>query len=393
MPGLSGAPRSCRPRTSRAGDRSRRNTAGAPSGGRWCSTGVWPGRWHALRCEFVGDHITVDLDGKRCLDLVDPVPIEKGRTAISASCATVQVDDLRQQELTSDCQFPRTEPPAKPCEAGTPLPPAAPEGADDGSYWYLASKDLRAAVHKLTGALGGVFRRADGQRLVTRMQHLYKLETRATAVLADAAADEAQSALRRGPGEVVVRCTNPALAGITIAKGYVLADSGECLVETVGFVNETDQTDVFVTLAQRMVLDDAFRRDAIYTGGSDFGPLVPAASIRERVLTDASKMPWTTGITNGRPSWVLALNHALGTHLATYCYRVNGQYVLPWNSIWTEELHNPYHTPGGWEMGVASLTLGLQSAFYEAVQDGLELGDRYLDSFAGVVIDYHTPRG
>lgn len=337
---------------------------------------VQTGRWVTLRCEFQGDRIAVDVDGKRCLEVVDPQPLEKGRTAISASYATVHVDDFRQTELTSDYVFVRTEPPVQPYDAGPGLPPAAARGAEDGSYWYLDGKDFRAAVHRQTGALGGLFRKADGLRLAERVVHLYKLETRATAVPADGAGDAVQTVLRQAPGEIALRCTNAALAGITIERGYALSAEGDRLIETVRFLNATDRPDVFVTLAQRVVLDPAYRQEALYTGGSYFGPLVPASFVRERVLTDAFKKPWVTGITNGRPSWVLALNHALGTHLATYRYRVNGQYVLPWNSIWTEELHNLYHTPAGWEMGIATLHLPPHGVASTEVQYRLFAGDR-----------------
>ncbi|HJN16871.1 MAG TPA: hypothetical protein QGH10_15305, partial [Armatimonadota bacterium] len=129
------------------------------------------------------------------------------------------------------------------------------------------------------------------------------------------------------------------------------------LSQAIRFVNETSRPDVFVTLALRAVLDPEFRQQAQYTGGSYLGPLVPAASIRERVLTDSFKQPWSTGITNGRPSWVLALNNDLGVNFATFRYRVNEQHVLPWNAIWTEPLNNLYHTPAGWEMGVCTLAL------------------------------------
>jgi hypothetical protein len=337
---------------------------------------VQTGRWYVLHCEFVGDRITVDFDGKRYLEVVDPNPLEKGRTAISASYATVHLDDFRQQELASDYVFAHTEPPAKPYDAGSALPAAAASGDQDENYWYLDGKDLRAAIHKPTGCLGGLLRRSDGQRLAERVVQLYKVETRSTAVTADAAGDVVQAVRRRQPGSVVLQCANAGLADVRIEKGYAFAAAGDRLIETVRFVNETERPDVFVTLAERMVLEPAFRRDAIYTGGSYFGPLVPASSIRERVLTDPFKLPWVTGITNGRPSWVLALNHSLGTHLATYRYRVNGQYVLPWNSVWTEELHNLCHTPVGWEMGVATLHLLPQQEASAEVQYRLFTGSR-----------------
>jgi hypothetical protein len=43
--------------------------------------------------------------------------------------------------------------------------------------------------------------------------------------------------------------------------------------------------------------------------------------------------------------------------------------------------------------GANTLTVALRNTFCAAAQDGFELGDRYLDSFAGFIIDYHTPRG
>jgi hypothetical protein len=43
--------------------------------------------------------------------------------------------------------------------------------------------------------------------------------------------------------------------------------------------------------------------------------------------------------------------------------------------------------------GVKAVTVDLRNTFAEAVQNGCDLGDRYRDSFAGFVVDYHTPRG
>jgi hypothetical protein len=43
--------------------------------------------------------------------------------------------------------------------------------------------------------------------------------------------------------------------------------------------------------------------------------------------------------------------------------------------------------------GVKALTVALSNTFAEMVQNGGELGDRYLDSFAGFMVDYHTPGG
>jgi hypothetical protein len=314
-------------------------------------------RWYTIRCAFGGDHVTVDLDGRRYVDLADPRPLERGRTAVSASYATVQVAGLRHEPRASGYQFQSSQPPPEPYDPGPPLPDASSLGGEDANYWYLSGAGLRAAVHKGTGMLGGLWQTVDGRRTVERVVEMYKLETRNEAIAADGYADRVQRLVRRTPPELMVQCAQGKLRGITIEKAYRLDARPGILAQTTRFVNQTTRPDVFVTLALRTVLAPDYRREAIYTGGSYLGPLVPANSIRERVLTDSQKQPWTSGITNGRPSWVLAVNEALGCNVASYRYRVNGQYVLPWNSIWTEELLNLYHTPAGWEMGVCTLHL------------------------------------
>ncbi len=315
------------------------------------------GRWYTLLCRFEGDRVQVELDGRRYVDLRDARPIPVGRTALSASHGTIQFDDFRQEELESDYRFAAKQPPLEPYDAGPGLAEPGAVGKDDAAYWYLSGKDLRAAIDKKTGMVGGLFVPSEKRLVVRRMVNLYKLETRSSEVRSDAYGDVVERVVDRTDGQVVLQCANRSMPGVAIEKRFALDERGEKLIETVAFANKTDRPDVFITLAGRTVLDEGFRRRAIYTGGSYFGPLVPAESIRQRVLTDAFKNPWVRGITNGRPSWILALNHERNRHLASYRYRVNGQYVLPWNSIWTEELNNLYHTPVGWEMGVATLHL------------------------------------
>ncbi len=333
-------------------------------------------RWYTLRCVFQGDRVTVEVDGERHVDLVDPRPLEKGRTAVSASYATVQVAGLRHEPVDSDYRFPTSEPPAKPYDPGPALPATSADGDEDDAYWYLPARGLRVAIHKATGTIGGLWRPSGAGRLADRVVEMYKLETRSDAVAADGYGDCVRRVVRRARRGLTVECTNPRLQGIVIEKTYRLDPRNGILAQTITFTNETDRPDLFLTYALRTVLAPAYREQAVYTGGSYLGPLVPAKSVRERTLTDAHKLPWTTGITNGRPSWVLAINDALGCNLATYRYRVNGQYVLPWNSIWTEDLLNLYHTPAGWEMGVCTLHLAPEEAASAEVDYTLGRGGR-----------------
>lgn len=323
---------------------------------------VEPGQWHTLRCTLQGNRIVVQFDGKTLLDVIDPAPIRSGRTAISASHGTIQVDSFRQQELESDYRFELAEPDVQPYDAGPALPPragleAGKRSEADEHYWYLCGKAIHVAVHRRTGMIAGIGSPDREAWPIRRALNLYKFETRSSAVTSDAYGDRVAHVEQADGSELLLRCNNPAMPGIEIRKRYHLDEAGRKLIQEVSLSNDTDRPDVFVTVAQRAVLDDAYRRQAIYTGGSYFGPLVPANSLQERELTDAFKNPWVRGITNGRPSWILALNHEAGPHFAAYRYRVNGQYVLPWNSIWTEELNNLYHTPLGWEMGIATLHL------------------------------------
>jgi hypothetical protein len=249
-------------------------------------------RWYKLRCEFVGDHITVELDGRRYLDLVDPRPLEKGRTAVSASYTTVQLAGLRHEARSSEFQFQTAEPPVAPYDPGPELPDASPRAGEDADYWYLVRPGLRVAVHPATGMLGGISGPGDKpQCLARRVVELYGLETRQDAVMADGHGVRVERVVRRTPSEVTVRCVNGGLPGIAIEKRYALDGRTGRLSHTVRLVNQTNRPDVFVTLALRTVLDSTFRQEAQYTGGSYLGPLVPAASIRERVLTDSFKQP------------------------------------------------------------------------------------------------------
>ena len=318
---------------------------------------VEAGKWYTLRVRFEGDRIAVDLNGKRYLDLTDSRPIHKGRVAISASYGTVHVDDFRQERLGSDYQFPTEEAEPEPYDAGPSLPLASARGDEDDHYWYLANRTLRAAIHKKTGMLGGLWHAAKGRRIIDRMYHLYHFETRDSEQRTNGYGDRVTSVSRAAPQQVEVACTNENLPQVRIAKRYVLRPQSDQLLQTTRFLYGGTRPDAFVTTALAGVVHGAFRKEAIYTGGSYLGPLVKASTIRARTLTDSFKKPWITGTTNGRPSWVLALNHELDQSYAVFRYRVNGQYVLPWNSVWTEPLHNLYHTSMGWEMGLCTLHL------------------------------------
>lgn len=104
------------------------------------------GRWYTLRCELVGDSIRASFDGRRVLDLVDPRPIPAGRTAISASYGTVQLDDFRQEEIPSHYSFATAEQPAEPYDPGPALEAVSPSGPDDAAYWYLDNDGTGAQV-------------------------------------------------------------------------------------------------------------------------------------------------------------------------------------------------------------------------------------------------------
>ena len=315
------------------------------------------GKWYTLRVRFEGDRITAELNGTRYLDLVDAQPIHRGRVAISASHASVHIDDFRQERLESDYQFPTEEAKPEPHDAGPSLPPALARGDEDGHYWYLANRGLRTAIHKRTGMFGGLWDAANGRRIIDRMYHLYHFETRDAEQRTNGHGDVVTSLSKETAQEVEVVCKNDDLPHVRIVKRYVLTPDSNQLLQTIRFLYRGTRPDVFVTTALAGVVDDAFREEAIYTGGSYLGPLVRASTIRTRTLTDSFKKPWVTGTTNGRPSWILALNHGLDQSYALFRYRVNGQYVLPWNSIWTELLNNLYHTPVGWEMGLCTLHL------------------------------------
>ena len=118
---------------------------------------VEPGRWYTLRTELVGDRIRVDFDGRRVLELIDPRPIPSGRIAISASYGTVQLDDFREEEIPSSHLFAAQDKPAKPYDPGPILERPAATGPSDAAYWYLQRPGLRAAVHRRTGMLGGLW--------------------------------------------------------------------------------------------------------------------------------------------------------------------------------------------------------------------------------------------
>ena len=313
--------------------------------------------WHTLRVEFVGDHVAAYLNGKRYLDVTDPAPLHKGRIAVSASYASVHIDDFRQERKESDYVFGPADAKPEPYDPGPTLPPASVGREEDSHYWYIGNHVLRAAVHKETGMIGGVWQQPDGRPVADRMYHLYCFETRETNQRSTGYKDTVASLARRTGREVEVVCANADMPHVRIVKRYALGPNAEPLVQATGLTYRGSRPDVFVTLALACVVNPEFRRDAIYTGGNYLGPLVKASEIRARTLTDSYKKPWATGITNGRPSWLLALNYALGHSYAVFRYRVNSQYVLPWNSIWTEPLHNLYHTPVGWEMGLCTLHL------------------------------------
>ena len=107
------------------------------------------------------------------------------------------------------------------------------------------------------------------------------------------------------------------MPGVRIEKHYRL--EGGLLAARLSLVNQGTQPDLFVTVSERAVLDEAFRREATLYRRQLFWPAhagrrdSPARADRLR-----SNGPWTTGITNGRPSWILALNWKLDQHLASY---------------------------------------------------------------------------
>lgn len=343
------------------------------------------GRWYTLRCRFEGDRIVVQMNGETVLEMTDPRPIATGATAISASYATVDIDDFHQEALDCDYRFPSADAPSQqPYDPGPDLPEPTPGVAEDEHFWHLAGPSLRVAVDKQTGMLGPICR-ADREPVTRRTLNLYCLENRQGQIDADAYGDRVQKLVDRSEDHLLLACENRDMPGVAIHKQYSLDRENGRLIETITLENRTEAPDRFLTLAKRTVIDNAYRNDAIYTGGSYFGPLVRACDVASRVLTDDHKRAWGTGITNGRPSWILAMNDCRGISLAAYRYRVNGRYVLPWNSIWTEPLNNLYHTPAGWEMGVCTLHLKpgeKRSAelHYDLFEGGrLDFYDRYMD--------------
>jgi hypothetical protein len=54
-----------------------------------------PGVWHQLQVQFTGDHLVVTADGKKALDVRDPIFLEMGRFGVSTrGDAVTEFDDL-----------------------------------------------------------------------------------------------------------------------------------------------------------------------------------------------------------------------------------------------------------------------------------------------------------
>lgn len=334
--------------------------------------------WMDLRVDVLGNRITVQVDGAPLLDITDPAPLQPGDIGISASYSTVHLDDFRLSRLDSDYLFAHTAADTSAYDPGAALPEVGDTEDGEIPYWFMESLKLRVAIHKGTGAIGGVWRQPGGHRLVERIVSLYGCETRADETRTSSLSDDVVSIEAHSRSLLDVTCANRELPGVLIRKRYSFArDHGgrlPALVQTLSFRNDGDRPDVFLTLASRAVLARGFHERAILTGGNYLGPLVKATSVRERVLTGPRKKPWMTGVTNGRPSWVLALTGPAAPGFASFRYRVNGQYTLPWNAVWTEPLHNLYHTPVGWEMGVCTLHLRPQESRSATLRHAAFLG-------------------
>jgi len=285
---------------------------------------------------------------------------------------------------------------------------AATTGAErhDDNYWYLMSENMRVAVDRERGLVGGVWRRGQGAELkpgpserqgrgpgprpteaavtgkagekcLERLPDKYFLMTRDEETEASEYDDSVDEVLEdRAGGPLRLRCSNPKLPDVIIEKTYTLSPDGRRLVKRVAFTSTSEAPDRFLTPAAGGVLAEEFRRGGVYMG-CDRG-------LGARLFADQVTVPRQIGALGARNAKLVILQrYDLGWGLAQYRYKVNDHYCRPLTSRWHEKAnHPPIYLPNGWEFGVATLHLAPKQE--QSIETHLALFDGRQYDFYGM---------
>ena len=190
--------------------------------------------------------------------------------------------------------------------------PNAPT-ADPARYVVLQDAAAQFGIARATGALGGGWDRATGQRVLVAANDRYTVDTETDTAHSSELLDrvvQLQETTVEGRPAVVLTCENRALPGLTIEKRYVLQPD-RSLTKRVAFTT-TDAAGFFITYAAETRLDPAFL--ARSSRSADL-PSLPAGAAA--ALGDSA---------TGDEPLAIATDYSLG--VAAFRTHVNDRFVL-----------------------------------------------------------------
>jgi hypothetical protein len=233
-----------------------------------------------------------------------------------------------------------------------PAPNTEPGVTEEKGYYRLTGTDLVAAVDSGSGALGGLWERRSGRRLLSSGYDTYQAETRSRGWRSDERLDRVESVTLHQEG-LELTCTNPDLPGVVLRKRYTfaaVADRQRLLCRRLEVAGSGAEL-ALLKLSANAIFDRAFRDPTYYDRVFVIGTMgeprsqVPAKEIREPLMQRA----WFNS-TEGRAQFAL-VDPGTWTGLAGYLYRVNDRWSYP------QAMPQSYWTPFGWEMGYGAAFL------------------------------------
>lgn len=252
-----------------------------------------------------------------------------------------------------------------------PLPPASLIGIkQQGGVWYLASRELAAAIDPKRGMVAGVWDRTTGNKLIVSGYYLYELQTKKSEKKLDERSDRVIKASVKGE-RLILECVNPEMPEVRLQKQYSLTTVGNeprLLCRRLQISGKVKEMTLLQTTS-RTLFDDDYRKPSFYNRIFVIGTMgdgrtcVPASEITAPSIQRA----WFNS-TEGRAQFSL-MNPQTGSGVAEYLYKENGAWSFP------QALAQSYWTPFGWDMG-AGATFVKEKPYSAELRYHLFRGDR-----------------
>jgi len=212
--------------------------------------------------------------------------------------------------------------------------------------WIIGNDTVAFAIERTTGTvIGGwnVFRR---ERCLNVLMAAYHWENTKETWQSTEEEDQVVRANRPSGEALELTCRNRLAPEVTIVKTYRIVNNR--LERKVVLRYPGDTGDLYCTLCSRLGMPGEFRDRGNYVGSGFVGPILPAP-----------KLAVPRRVTEYRSSskCMMLVNYHAGYTLAHYRYAVNGHFLFPWFSKFLEPANSLWHTPDGWQIGMATLPL------------------------------------